>query len=83
MLESVGDDVAVLEGDDAGAVLGDVHLVGDEDDGNAAFLLELLEDVHDLDGGSGVEVAGWLVGKQDGGRVEQGASDGDALLLAS
>ena len=46
------------------------------------LLLELLKDVHDLDGCAGVEVAGRLVGEQDRRAVEQGARDSDTLLLA-
>src|SRR6185436_1702284 len=42
-------DAAVLEPDDARTVLGDLRLVRDEHDCNAAFVLEALEDVHHLD----------------------------------
>ena len=42
-----------------------------------------VEEGHDLDAGFGVEVAGGLVGEDDGGAVDQGAGDGDALPLAA
>ena len=44
---------------------------------------DLLQDVHDLDGGLGVERAGRLVGQQDLGVVDKGAGNGHALHLAT
>ena len=38
---------------------------------------------HDLQAGLGVQVAGGLVGEDDGGLVDQSPSDGDALPLAA
>ena len=43
----------------------------------------LLEDIHDLHGGLGVERAGRLVGKQDIRVVHERAGNGDALHLAA
>jgi hypothetical protein len=76
-----GDD-AVADGDDAVGELGDVGLVGDDDDG-VALGVEIVEERHDLVAGLGVEVAGGFVGEDDGGLVDQGAGDGDALALAA
>src|SRR5882724_10023302 len=76
-----GDD-AVADGDDAMGILGDIGLVGDYDDG-VAVGVELVEESHDLVAGLGVEVSGGLVGEDDGGAVDEGASDGDTLALAS
>ena len=42
-----------------------------------------LEELHDLRAGLGVEVAGRLVGQEDGGPVDQRARDGHALALAA
>ena len=42
-----------------------------------------VEERHDLEAGFGVEVAGGLVGQDDGGAVDQRAGDGDALALAA
>ena len=78
----VGGDGAVADGDDAVGVLGDVGLVGDEDDG-VALGVEIVEEGHDLVAGLGVEVSGGLVGEDDGGVVDEGAGDGDALALAA
>ena len=46
-------------------VLGDVGLVGDQHDGVAPGV-QCVEERHDLDAGLGVEVAGGLVGEDDG-----------------
>ena len=80
--EVVAGDDAVADGDDAVGVFGDVGLVGDEDDG-VAVGVELVEEGHDLVAGLGVEVSGGLVGEDDGGAVDEGAGDGDALALAA
>ena len=76
-----GDDT-VADGDDAVGVLGDIWLMGDDDDG-VAVGMELVEEGHDLVAGFGVEVSCGLVGEDDGGFVDQGAGDGDALALAA
>src|SRR3569833_3888415 len=68
--------------DDAMSVLGDVRLVRDEDDG-VALGLKLIEQAHDLDAGFGVKIAGWLVRKDDGRAVDEGASNGDTLALTT
>ena len=79
----VGHDAAVAEADEPRSVLGDVVLVRDEQDGDAALLVQALEDAHDLDAGARVEVAGGFVGQDDRRLVDQRAGDGDALLLAA
>ena len=61
---------------------GDVGFVGDQDDGDA-FFVEFAEQRHDFFAGVAVEVAGRLVGEDQAGGVDQGAGDGDALLLAA
>ena len=78
----IGEDLAVADVDDAVSVLGDIGFVGDEDDG-VAFCVELIEEGHDFGAGLGVEVAGGLVGEDDGRTVDEGAGDGDALALAA
>ena len=54
--------------------------MGDHDDRNAS-LVQLLEDSHDLNAGSAVEVAGRLIREQDLGIIDQRPRNGDALLL--
>ena len=60
----------------------DIVFVGNEDDG-ITLLVEALEEAHDFIAGGGIEVAGGFVGEEDGGVVDEGASDGDALALAA
>ena len=57
-------------------------LVGNDDDRDA-LLVEILHQVHDLVRGLRIERARRFIGQQDAGAVGQGASDGDALLLAA
>ena len=74
--------MAVGHLDDASGVApGQLGVVRDHDD--QAVLGDLLEQVHDLDGGGGVQGAGGLVGEQDLGVVDEGAGDGHALHLAA
>ena len=75
-------DFAVADADDAIGVGSDVLLVGDENDGVAA-LMEASEKRHDFFAGGGVEIASGFVGEKDGGRVDESASDGDALALTA
>ena len=58
-------------------------VVGDEEDGLAAFFVLAEEDVHDGASGGGVEVAGGFVGEEEGGLIDEGAGDGDALAFAA
>ena len=80
---AVRDDLAVPERDHARPVLGDVVLVRDQQDRDAVLLVETLEDLHHLDAGPRVEVAGRLVGQHDRRVVDQRAGDRHALLLAA
>ena len=61
-------------------MLRNLPLVGDQDDRDAVPI-ELLEYAHDLIAGPAVQVTGGLVGQDDGGLVDEGPGDGDALLL--
>src|SRR5262249_48866895 len=74
--------VAVAHTDDALGPGGDVVFVRDHDDG-LARIVELLQTLHDLVAGPRVEVASRLVGEDHLRIVDQGAGDGDALLLAA
>src|ERR1035438_1234193 len=78
----VGVDLAVADMDDAMGIFGDVRLVGDQDNG-VAVGVQSVKEGHDLQAGLGVQVAGGLVGEDDGGAVDQGTCDGDALPLAA
>ena len=76
-------DDAVAEAHDAARPGGDVGLVRDHRDRDAALLVERRQQFHDLGAGRGVEVAGRLVGEQHLRRRDDGARDRDALLLAA
>ena len=65
------------------AFVGEVLVVGDDDEGDAFFAVELEEEVHDVFAGDGVEVAGGFVGEDDFGVVDDGTGDADALFLAA
>src|SRR4030043_1041462 len=77
------DDEAVLQVDPLPGPGGDVGLVGDHDHGHALLFVEGLEDIHDLRARPAVEVAGGLVGQDQGWVVEEGPGDGHPLLLSA
>ena len=80
----VVDDLAVAHDRQVGAdVLDDLHLVGDEHDGQAEPCIEVLEQGEDRPGGARVERAGRLVAQQHLRVADQRTRDGDALLLAT
>ena len=76
-------DQAVAEMDDGAGIGGHVGLVGDHQDGDAEVAVEVGQQVHDLERGLAVEIAGRLVGEQHVGVGDDRAGDGDALLLAA
>lgn len=78
------DDVAgVHDGDVVGDLGDDAEVVGDEEDGGAAFLAEALELVEDLGLDGDVEGAGGLVGDEELGVECGGDADHDALAHAA
>src|SRR5262245_18692054 len=79
----VASDLAVAEDDDAPRVFGDVVLVSDDQERDATFSVEPLEDLHDLDRSAAVERAGRLVGQDDRRMIDQRSRDCDALLLSA
>jgi hypothetical protein len=76
-------DLAVAHVEDAVRDLSGLRVVGDHEDGLVELAAGLAEHLEDGVGVFGVEVAGGLVGEDDGGSVDEGASDGYALLLPS
>ena len=76
-------DARVAQGDGARAAFGDAGIVRDDQDGGAQALVEIADEVEDFGAGVGVEVAGRLIGQQDGRMKGQRARDGDALPLAA
>ena len=76
-------DFAVAHVEDAVGDLGGLGVVGDHEDGLVELAAGVAEHLEDGVGVFGVEVAGGLVGEDDGGAVDERAGDGDALLLAA
>src|SRR6476646_5189917 len=79
----VADDLPVLQRDQPVGVGGGDRVVGDHHHRLAELVDRLAQQLHDVGAGLGVEVAGRLVGEDDGRFADQGAGDGDALLLAA
>ena len=73
---------AVAEHHDALGKLSYVLLVRDQDKGQT-LPIEILEDLHDLDRGPAIQVAGRLIGQQNRRTVYQSTRNGYSLLLAS
>ena len=63
-------------------VLGDVVLMGNQDDG-IALSVQALEQQHNFVASFGIQVSSRLVSQNDGGGIHQSASDGDTLALTS
>jgi hypothetical protein len=82
-IEFVGDDEAVAQDDAAAGIVGEHGVVGDEDEGGAFDAVEFEQKLENVSAVGGVEVAGGLVGEHDGRVQDEGAGEGDALLLAA
>ena len=78
-----GGDAAVGEIDRAVAALGERKIMGDEEKGGAGPLLQREQEVHDVGAGGLVEIAGRLVGKDEGRLWRERPGHGHALLLAA
>ena len=76
-------DAPVEEADGAVREGRHVGLMRHHDDGEAALVIEPGQELHDLMAARGVEIAGRLVGEQHQRIGDDGARDGDALLLAA
>ena len=69
--------------DTSAAAGGDVGVVGHSDEGAVTLFDHVEEAFQDVLAGFGVEVSGGLVGQNNLGRVDHGASDGRALTLSA
>src|SRR4051794_39461102 len=79
----VANQAAVLHLDDPLAHLVDDLVVVRGHHDRRPGAVDPVEQAHDADAGGGVEVSGRLVGQQDRRAVDEGARDGDPLLLAA
>src|ERR1700693_2643609 len=64
-------------------ILRDVGFVGDDDHCQSLVGVELLENFHDLDAGSAVEIPGRLIRQQDRRMVHQRSRNRHSLLLSA
>jgi len=78
----IAGDEPIADADDAVGVFGDVFFVRDQNDG-VALHPKLFEQGHHFFAGFGIEISGRLVGEEDGGAINEGAGDRDALALAA
>ena len=62
---------------------GEVQGVGDDDEGEVLFAVQVDEELGEVRGGGAVEGAGGFVGEEEFGLVDKGADDGDALAFAA
>jgi hypothetical protein len=76
-------DSAVLHGSDAVGEAVDTGVMRDDDDGAVGSKRRLLQDLEHGLAGLGVERGGGLVAHDESRRVDEGAGDRDALLLAA
>src|SRR5690242_9350266 len=77
------DDHAVAHMHHAIEVRGGFRIMGDHDDGLAEFFIQLTEHLQHNFGILGIQVSGWLISEDNFRLVDDGAGDGNALLLAS
>ena len=76
-------DLTVPDGQCAAGKGGDIRLMGNEDDRDAAIPVQLLKERHDLNARSGIECARGLVGEDERRGSNERAGDGNALGLAA
>ena len=60
---------------------GEVLVVGHEHECRAVRLVEFPHEGNDRGAGGGIEISGWLIGKENPGRVDEGARQRHPLLL--
>ena len=76
-------EMAVLQGEDAVHMAGQLHIVGGDQGGDAGVLDQTLQGLEHALTGGGVEVAGRFIGQQQAWPVGKGTGHGDALLLTA
>ncbi len=79
----MGVDGAIADDESAVAGLGELMIVGDDDESDAVFGGKIEEDAHDIGAIFGIEITGGFVGEKHFRFVNDSSSDGDALLFAA
>jgi hypothetical protein len=72
----------VLHMNDPVGAFGDIVIVSDEDD-RFSRGIETVDEVEDLETSLGIKIAGWFIGENHEGVVDEGTGDGDTLLLTT
>jgi hypothetical protein len=80
---NVADDPSIDQDDQPVGVGGRVGVVRDHDDGLAELVGRPAQELEQIGGGLGIQVAGRLVGEDDRRLVDEGPGDRNALLLAA
>lgn len=80
---SLAHNEAVAEDDSPIGGIGERLFMRDQDHRGALFPVEREEEFEDGASGGGIEVAGGLVGEEDGRAESEGAGEGNALLFAA
>ena len=75
--------MAVLDYHGAAAQPGQLRVVGDQDQRRAGLLGGAEHQLHDAVAGAAVQITGRLIGQQKRRAGNQGAGQGDTLLLAA
>src|SRR5262249_34125332 len=78
----VAPNLAITKDDLSLGELGDVVLVGDQYD-RKSLIIQVLKNLHHLDGGAAVEVPCRLVGQHVGGTIDQSTRNRHTLLLTT
>jgi len=81
-VSAVGDDGSIAEGDLALGVGSYGVVMGHEKDGTA-LAMQVLEQTHDFLSCVEIKIARGLIGQKQCGTVDEGASDGHALLFSA
>ena len=74
--------MTVAQRDIPAAVLGDLRVVGDEDN-RASLGVQALEEHQDLERGTGIKITGRLISQNNGSIIHHGTGDGNTLHLSA
>ena len=76
-------DAAVVEGQNAIAMVGGQHVVGDQKNRTVEFPVQVIEKVEDFLARVRIEIAGGFITEKQGRSEDKRPGDGDALALAA
>ncbi len=82
-IQGIRVDLAIHEMDHSARVSRHIVFVSHHEDGDAALTVEFGDELHDLAAALGIEIASGFIGQEDGRVSDDGARDGDSLLLST